>query len=195
MEKIKINHPHILVGAYCSWLRESNIQKKLNHQEFRLLYGLMSESFGYLQQYTFLSYNDIINNYGFSNRNSISKSIKSLIEKKLIKKVNTQYNGSRGKNKYQIILPDEILNNYEIYWRREKKSKEPKLDELRSKFTHQDVAQDVIEFFNITEDSLKKDETKKYHHDRVKKYFKMDFDEYTKEIEFLKRIENSDSPF
>jgi len=175
MNKIKVNHPHILMGVYFDWLSISKKHSELNHIEFRMLYAIAKESFGYLQQYTLLSYIDLINKYHFSNRNAISKTINLLLNKNLIEKSHTFFKNNRGKNKYKIVLPQEILDNYEIYWKK-KNIEEQHLQEFIAKFTNKDVATKIIEQDSITEKYLKNNKDSVFK--QYITYFNMNIDEY-----------------
>lgn len=95
-----------MVGICSQWC----IDNRLNNNELAVYLTIVRNSFGYKKRYCYMKYDS----FNISNRNTLKKTIDSLVSKNIISCKNTfnPKTGNRGMNEYKIIEPRENIKNF-----------------------------------------------------------------------------------
>jgi len=105
-----------IVSEYLKWLYQKRGISDVEPKELYVIMLILETSFRYGCKYSYLSYYD----FGIR-RNTLSKIIKSLENKQLLKKTNSFEKEShlKRKNKYTLLYPDYL--KFEFYCKKQQK--------------------------------------------------------------------------
>lgn len=96
--------------------------KRLSQNEKIVYLSILDKSFGFAKRYCYLKYD----NLGLSNRNTISKTLASLVDKGIISYKNTysKETGHKGMNEYRILEPSDSIRKFIFVGSKEEFKKE-----------------------------------------------------------------------
>jgi len=116
-----------IISEWKKWLYQKRGIQDLSMIEIAIIDIIAEMSFRYGNRYCYLSYSD----FGIS-KATVSKHIKSLQEKGLLKKEISylEHGGSKikGKNKYILHLPDELKDKFKFYGKKDQAKEKQEID-------------------------------------------------------------------
>ena len=94
-----------MTGICCQWAKRSG----MTNNEYILYTDLIDKTFSQKRKYCFVRYEE----FSLSNKNTISKTLNLLEDKKIIKKeASYKEDGKKSKNKYTVLEPKEFIDRF-----------------------------------------------------------------------------------
>jgi hypothetical protein len=113
-----------MAGICLQWAKRN---EDMTTNEKLIYWSILDKSFGFAKRYCYLKYDD----FELSNRNTISKTISSLVSKGIISYKNTysKETGHKSMNEYRILEPKSSISRFIFVGYKEEKIKEKEIEE------------------------------------------------------------------